>query len=67
MSQSVAQSHNSPNVEHNLHDMLRDAPVMNDSCNAVHSGTAVPTPQRGYSHPTSLPLTNTNCKYFNTK
>nr|CAD7577557.1 unnamed protein product [Timema californicum] len=49
-------------VERNIHEMLKDTPTMNESNNAVHSGTAPPTPPRmGYipSHPTSLPLTST--------
>ncbi|XP_066999267.1 arfaptin-2 isoform X1 [Anabrus simplex] len=55
-----AQVRESPAVERNIHEMLKDTPVMNDSNNAVHSGTAPPTPQRmGYMHPTSLPLTST--------
>lgn len=27
-----------PNIEKHLHEMLRDAPMMNDSNSAVHSG-----------------------------
>jgi hypothetical protein len=58
---STSQARDSPIVERNIHEMLKDTPVMNDSNNAVHSGTAPPTPQRvGYmSHPTSLPLATT--------
>lgn len=57
----MSNSGSSP-VERNLHEMLRDAPMMNESNNAVHSGTAPPTPQRdgyNYQHPNSLPLNNT--------
>lgn len=58
---STSQPRDSPIVERNIHEMLKDTPVMNDSNNAVHSGTAPPTPQRGgyMSHPTSLPLAAT--------
>lgn len=31
-----------PTVERNLHEMLRDAPMMNDSTSAVHSGFTNP-------------------------
>uniref|UniRef100_A0A1B6DMN0 AH domain-containing protein n=1 Tax=Clastoptera arizonana TaxID=38151 RepID=A0A1B6DMN0_9HEMI len=57
MSQSAVQSNNTPTMDQNLHDMLKDAPALNDSCNAVHSGTLAPSNQR---HPTSLPLANSN-------
>jgi len=58
---STSQARDSPTVERNIHELLKDTPVMNDSNNAVHSGTAPPTPQRvGYvSHPTSLSLATT--------
>ncbi|XP_021926957.1 arfaptin-2 isoform X2 [Zootermopsis nevadensis] len=58
---STSQAHDSPIVERNIHEMLKDTPVMNDSNSAVHSGTAPPTPQHlGYiPHPTSLPLSTT--------
>jgi hypothetical protein len=58
---STSQGRETQIVERNIHEMLKDAPVMNDSNNAVHSGTAPPSPQRvGYlPHPTSLPLTAT--------
>ncbi|PSN38941.1 Arfaptin-2 [Blattella germanica] len=64
MSQAVIsnnQARDSPVVERNIHEMLKDTPIMNDSNNAVHSGTAPPTPQRGsyIPHPTSLPLAST--------
>ncbi|XP_075227571.1 ADP ribosylation factor interacting protein arfaptin [Lycorma delicatula] len=63
----MSNSGNSP-VERNLHEMLRDAPMMNESNNAVHSGTAPPTPQRdgyNYQHPNSLPLNNTTAQAAN--
>ncbi|PNF34781.1 Arfaptin-2 [Cryptotermes secundus] len=58
---STSQGRDTPIVERNIHEMLKDTPVMNDSNNAVHSGTAPPSPQRvSYiPHPTSLPLTTT--------
>lgn len=64
MSQAVMptnQMRESPPMERNIHEMLKDTPVMNDSNTAVHSGTAPPTPQRvGFiQHPTSLPLSQT--------
>lgn len=56
---ALNQSHNNCLPDHNLHEMLRDTPAMNESSNAVHSGTNPTTPQRGYGqHPTSLPLTS---------
>lgn len=53
-------SGNSP-ADRNLHEMMRDAPAMNESSNAVHSGTNAPNqPDSGYyQHPNSLPLNNT--------
>ncbi|XP_039288115.1 arfaptin-2 isoform X2 [Nilaparvata lugens] len=41
--------------------MMRDAPAMNESSNAVHSGTTAPSsqPDGYYQHPNSLPLNNT--------
>lgn len=67
MSQTVLpnnQSHESPAMERNIHEMLKDSPVLNDSNNAVHSGTAPPTPKHAgfMPHPTSLPLTQTTGK-----
>ncbi|GLH14871.1 Arfaptin-2 [Gryllus bimaculatus] len=64
MAQAVvanSQVRESPAVERNIHEMLKDTPMMNESNNAVHSGTAPPTPQHmGFvPHPTSLPLTTT--------
>jgi hypothetical protein len=58
---STSQARDSPIVERNIHEMLKDTPVMNDSNSAVHSGIAPATPQRlGYiPHPTSLPLSTT--------
>ncbi|XP_063233789.1 arfaptin-2 isoform X1 [Bacillus rossius redtenbacheri] len=59
----VAVSHKareSPAMERNIHEMLKDAPAMNDSNNAVHSGTTPPSPPRVYiPHPTTLAITNT--------
>lgn len=63
---ALNQPYNNSLPEHNLHEMLRDTPAMNDSNNAVHSGTNPTTPQRGYGqHPTSLPLTSAACKKRN--
>lgn len=42
----------SPTVERNLHEMLRDAPMMNDSSNAVHSGFTnpqIPKPAKNHA------------------
>ena len=34
----MTESASTPSVERNLHEMLRDAPMMNDSPSAIHSG-----------------------------
>lgn len=63
MAQAATQPRTSPVVERNLHEMLRDTPAMNESSNAVHSGTTPPNSQIGYDHgPASLP--NSNCKLY---
>lgn len=38
--------------ERSIHEMLKDTPSMNESSNAVQTGTE----PKGIKHPTSLPL-----------
>ncbi|KAK7580448.1 hypothetical protein V9T40_001077 [Parthenolecanium corni] len=50
-----------PTVERNLHEMLRDAPMMNDSNTAVHSGFTnqqLPKPIKTFTNPEQESLTS---------
>lgn len=44
-----------PVVGKDLHEMLRDAPMLNDSNEAVHSGTTPTTQNINFVRPTTLP------------
>lgn len=51
-----------PVVGKDLHEMLRDAPMLNDSNEAVHSGTTPTTQNINFVRPTTLPQRKSSAK-----
>lgn len=48
----------SVHVERSIHEMLKDTPSMNESDNAVHTGTEASSSSPPFAPPNSLPLRN---------